>query len=206
MKIDITKRQPEVDEAIARTTNPRHLAIINNYVRHAHLEVCGWYEQLLEPDLMVEHPIYEIYNAQGHIHLDGMAPVRNQYKKITESGATVIYHTDGQLLVNDDGFITEYMSHHFWPGQSLRAAGRDIDDPSATYLVSTPLVVAWPFDERLRVAGERAYSGPSTIRKCDPAEVITVEEAREKLGPLIPRTITPEMLQATIKERSLSHA
>ena len=53
MKFDITKRMEVVDRAIEATTNPFHKAILENYRRHANLEVCGLYEKILSPDMVV---------------------------------------------------------------------------------------------------------------------------------------------------------
>jgi hypothetical protein len=47
-----------VDRTIDRLMNPRSKAILENYRRHANLEVCGLYEQILTPEMTVEHPVY----------------------------------------------------------------------------------------------------------------------------------------------------
>lgn len=187
MKFDISRRLAEVDECIARTENPRHLAILNNYVRHANLEVCGLWHGILAPDMMVEHPVYRFHSPQGLRIIDGMAAVRAEYASYVDLNNTVIYHTDGVVAVNDDGFMTEYVTHRFWPGALLRRLGDDIDDPDATYLVSNTQAMWWPYDDLGRLREERVYRGADrTIRKCDPEEVVTIEEAREKLLPITP--------------------
>ena len=61
MKFDIAKRMHVVDTAIDRTTNPLHKAILENYRRHANLEVCGLWEQILVPDMTVADPVYRIH-------------------------------------------------------------------------------------------------------------------------------------------------
>ena len=187
MKFDIANRLPEVDEAIARTENPRHLAILNNYVRHANLEVCGLWHGIVAPDMMVEHPVYRFHAPKGLRVLDGMQAICDEYARYANEGSSVIYHTEGQIAVNDDGFMTEYVTHRFWPGHCLREQGDDIDDPAAIYLVSNTQAMWWPYDQYGRLREERVYRGNDrTVHKCTPDEVITVEEAREKLLPLIP--------------------
>jgi len=186
MKFDISKRLPEVDAAMQRTDNPRHLAILNNYVRHAHLEVMGLWHGILAPDMMVPHPVYRFHSSAGLRVLDGMEAVQQEYASYAEQGSCVIYHTEGQIIVSDDGFLTEYVSHRFWPGWVLRESGDDVD-PDATYLVSTTQAMAWPYDDLGRLREERVYRGADrTVRQCDPADVITAAEAREKLLPLTP--------------------
>lgn len=192
MKFDITKRLPEVDAALAKTDNPRHVAILKNYVRHANLEVSGLWQGIVAPDMMVEHPVYIFHSAQGLRVIDGMEAVRAEYASYEKLGNTVIYHTDGEILVNDKGFMTEYVSHRFWPGKLLRALGDDIDDPEAMYLVSMTQAMYWPYDDRARVIGERVFRGADRkLRKCDPSEVITMEECREKLLPTLPPVHSP---------------
>lgn len=191
-KFDITKRLPEVDEALARTDNPRHVAILKNYVRHANLEVSGLWHGIVAPDMMVENPLYIFHSHQGVRRIEGMAAVRAEYESYEQLGNTVIYHTDGYIMVDDFGFMTEYVSHRFWPGSLLRKVGDDIDDPNAMYLVSLTQMMAWPYDERARVVGERVYrGGDRKIRKCDPAEVITMQECRDKLMPTLPEVHSP---------------
>lgn len=187
MKFDISNRLAEVDEAIAKTDNPRHLAILNNYVRHANLEVMGLWHGIVAPDMMVEHPTYRFHSPAGLRVLDGMEAVCNEYAQYANEGSSVIYHTEGHVAVKDDGFLTEYVTHRFWPGHRLRDMGDDIDDPNATYLVSNTQAMWWPYDDIGRLREERVYRGADReVRKCDPAEVISAEEAREKLLPLTP--------------------
>jgi hypothetical protein len=55
LKFDLTRRWKL---SIDRLMNPRSKAILENYRRHANLEVCGLYEQILTPEMTVEHPVY----------------------------------------------------------------------------------------------------------------------------------------------------
>ncbi len=187
MKWDITQRMKAVDEYAKKLTNPRHRAIIQNYRRHAILEVSGQWQGILVPEMTVEEPTYRFHSAKGLEILDGMAKVQAMYASLVDEGSTVIYHTDEHVAVADWGFSTEYKSHRFWKGALLQALGDKIDDPEATYLVSMTQVMVWLHDDKARMMEERVYRGADrTVRKCDPSEVITVDECREKLMPLIP--------------------
>lgn len=76
--------------------------------------------------------------------------------------------------------------------QSLAESSDDIDDPSAIYLVSMTQAMVWPYDEHARVISERVYRGSDrSIRKCDPSEVISMQECREKLIPTLPPVHDP---------------
>jgi hypothetical protein len=192
MKFDITKRLPEVDAALSRTDNPRHIAILKNYIRHANLEVSGLWSGILAENMMVENPVYVFHSYLGVRRLEGMDAVREEYKSYENLGNTVIYHSDGHIMVDDFGFMTEYVSHRFWPGSLLRSQGDDIDDPNAIYLVEHTQMMVWPYDDRARVIGERVYrGGDRKIRKCEPSEIITMQECRDKLIPTLPAVHDP---------------
>jgi hypothetical protein len=187
MKFDITERHIEVDALIERLDNPRHLAILNNYVRHANFEICALWDAFLTPDMIIDHPVYYFAAATGTRKIDGMAEVRAEYESYERAGTTVIYHTEGDIIVNDRGFISEYMSHRFFPGSVLRGFGDDIDDPDAIYLTSTPVMMIWQFNDQLILEQERSYRGSArTVVKCAPEDVISVDECREKLVPRTP--------------------
>ncbi|MBR0671761.1 hypothetical protein [Neoroseomonas soli] len=200
MKFDITKRMPEVDRLIATLDNPRHIAILENYRRHAILEVCAMWEGIVAPDLMVPHPVYRFHMPEGLRILDGMEAVVNEYKGFITSGTTVMYHLDEHVAVSDQGLFTEYVVERFWPGQVLRSLGDDIDDPEAIYVVRLTQAMFWPFDELARVVEERVYKGSDrTIRKCPADEVITYQECREKLLPVLRPAATPQSVAAARK-------
>src|SRR5690606_10940301 len=117
-------------------TDPRHLAILENYIRHAILEVCGMGGQILAPDMVVAHPVYRFHTPTGLNVVEGMEKVGALYQSYVDSRSTVIYHTDEHVAVNDDGLYTEYVTNRFWPGSELAKLGETISDPSAIYLVS----------------------------------------------------------------------
>jgi len=187
MKFDITQRMRAVDDYVATLSHPRHRAMIQNYRRHAILEVTGRWEEILAPRMTVAQPHYRIHDGAGVRVFDGMDKVRGFYRALVDEGSTVIYHTDEHVAVADWGFSTEYLCHRFWKGATLAKMGDRIDDPAATYLVSATQVMVWLFDDNALLKGERIYRGSDrVVRKCDPAEVITPQECMEKLTPLLP--------------------
>lgn len=191
-KIDITQRMKVVDDLIAKTTNRRHWAILNNYKRHADLEVCGMWEGILEPDMMVEHPVYKFHSPLGMRVLDGMEAVRAEYIKYTKEASSVMYHSDERITVDDSGFYTEYVTHRFYRGETLMEQGVTVDDAAAVYLSSNSQMMYWPYDNDARCAGERVYRGADrVIRKAHPDEVITIDECRDKLLPGLPAVASP---------------
>jgi hypothetical protein len=185
-KFDILNRAPAMEAEIARTTNKLHLRILENYRRHAILEVCGMYQDILVPEMIVPNPVYRFHTPKGTRVIEGMADVRAEYQQYEREGTTVIYHTQEHCAVNDDGLYTEYVSHRFFPGKILAAMGDSIDDPDAIYMATLTQSMFWPYDSEARLVEERVYRGNDRkIRRCDPDEVITVQECRDKLLPLL---------------------
>ena len=186
MKFDILQRAPALEALIAKTTNKRHLAILENYRRHAILEVCGLYEGILAQDMIVPHPVYRFHTPKGTRVIEGMAAVRAEYESYLAQNTTVIYHTQEHVAVNDDGHHSEYISHRFFPGKILMSMGDEVEDPDAMYMVTLTQAMYWPYDDEARLIEERVYRGNDRkVRRCEPAEVITVQECRDKLMPLL---------------------
>ncbi len=192
MKFDITQRMSEVNELMDRTDDPLHWAILNNYVRHAILELCNEWRDIVTPDMMVPNPIYRFHEAAGVRVLDGIDAVCAEYESYARRGIAVIYHTEGRIEVGDYGFITEFVQKRFWPGSELMTMGDDIDDPNATYLTSVTQMSCWLYDGQARLIEERVYRGRDrTVSKCLPEEVISSQECRDRLMPLLPPVAHP---------------
>ena len=187
MKFDITKRMHVVDTAIERTTNPLHKAILENYRRHANLEVCGMWEQILVPEMTMPDAVYCINIFDKVMNAKGMPEVSVIYRGMVESGSTVIYHTDEHIMVSDEGLMTDYVSHRFWPGDKLKEQGVELSHgPDAHYIVSQSIICFFPYNRDALLTGEIVYHGAEMkVRHCPPEELITVEEARQKLLPLM---------------------
>src|SRR6266436_2006635 len=185
MKFDITQRMVVVDRTINATTNRRHKAILENYRRHATLEVCSMWEQILIPEMTVAHPIYHIHNGEKLIVADGLEAVKTIYQRMADSRSTVIYHTDEYIMVSDDGLMTQYVSHRFWPGDKLAAlGGKEVYEAHRHYIVRKTLINFFTYNDMGLLSGETVYHGADrTVSVCPPEELITVEEVRERLLP-----------------------
>lgn len=186
MKFDITKRMEVVDRAIESTANPLHNAILRNYRRHATLEVCGLWPEILVPEMTDENAKYRIHRTDKLVVANGIKQIAEVYSKMEETGSTVIYHTDEHIMVSDEGFMSEYKSHRFWDGLALQSVVDATLDPNAKYIVSQTLITFFTYNDRGILTGERVYHGTDReIRFCEPGELITVQECLEKLLPNI---------------------
>ncbi|APZ50805.1 hypothetical protein [Salipiger abyssi] len=93
--------------------------------------------------------------------------------------------TDETIIVNDGGFASEAVYHTFMPAEAAIAKGYEVDDIDATYVEDRWTCMLWPYSADGRMMGEHVYTAKGELRKCPPDEVITMEEAKEKLTPMI---------------------
>lgn len=191
MKLDLMNVMKAADDLLDVTENPRHRAILQNYRSHALLEIAGRWEEILTPEFMVASPSYRITEKGQTLVMNGMEEVAVFYRQIAEAGLTVFGPMEEELAVWDWGFASESHFAHIMPGHALAAQGEDIDDPDAHYFLTHYYAMFWPYDEECKLIGERVYedTGSREITKMDPAEVITPQQAREMLAPLIDRAV-----------------
>lgn len=190
-KYDISKNAAAQDALLETLQNPRHRRIIENYRRHALLEVAGTYEPIFDPDMTVDVPCYKIRWADS----DGSDvvgdDVREMYRQMEAMGANVIVVTDEEIAVSDSGFFSRADFTQFFQGAVVRQMGYEADSPDAWYAVTNYVVAYWPYDEQCRMIGETgAAIGPPRIEKIREEDVVTSEQARAALLPLI-RPLTP---------------
>jgi hypothetical protein len=184
-----------LEKQLESIDNPHHRAILKNYRRHGLLEVSGRYQELLAPDMTVEHPQYRLHEGGQSIVLDGMAQVTAFYESLVAANALVMWVGEQDIAVNDHGFSGEVVFNAFVPAPMLGdnpfgnvRAGEDADE---MYLLRRTLAFVWPYDERARLIGEHVYEDGASreIIKPDPADVITAERAAQLLAPEIDRIL-----------------
>jgi hypothetical protein len=71
-RLDITRQNEAVEATLERTDNPRHRYLLQAYLRHRYLESAGRWEEILDPSLTVEDPVYRFslvwpYDDQGRL-------------------------------------------------------------------------------------------------------------------------------------------
>jgi hypothetical protein len=187
-KFDVTYVPRKIEELLARTTVPLHRAILKNFLRHALLEISGYWDQILVPELTIDEPVYRI-SERGETHvLTGHAEVLEFYRQIFETGSNVMGARAVNLCVGDFGVVMEAVFGHVVPGSQLRADEVDAD-PDAHYLVSHQILQNFAYTHDAKLIGERVYDDPAsyTYTRLDPADVVTPERAREQLAPYLAR-------------------
>lgn len=197
MKRDIRKLTLAAETLMPTLSSPRHRAILNNYRKHAMLEVSGRYHEIFTPDLAVDQPIYRV----AGIELNGRNAVLGLYKSLVDTKVNIMMLEHERIWVNDWGFASEALFHTYMSGHSAlgNLPGRPegvraqyqkvVDDLDAIYVESRWLSMMWPYDEQCRMIGEHVYPAEhSVLVKCPPEEVITQKEVEDTLAPLIAAT------------------
>ena len=187
-KKDIAVTISAADRLLETTTNPLHRQILENYRRHAILEVCGYWEDIFLPSMTVEEPIY-YFNVRGFSgnKAEGATEVQKIYKHLAESSGAVMVVENERLMVADWGFASEADFDTYYRGYTLIQDGIKVDNPDGYYVLRQRYVMLWPYDERGRMIGEQVYENPSfyELREIGEDEFITLDEARARLIPML---------------------
>ena len=163
---------------LERTTEPLRRAILLNWWRHIHLEGSGRFEEIVAPDMMVDHPVYRVTWGAEPAVIEGKDGVLAFYRGVADS---VLWHSDDLISVADWGVADELTFHQLARGADLRAVGYDVPDAGRMYHASSRQVFVWPYDDRARLAGEHLYEDKTSLRieEIDPAEAPTPARIRE---------------------------
>lgn len=187
-QFDITKTNEAVERLIAVTDNPRHRYLLEAYNRHRNLEMAGRYEEIFEPEMTVEHPVYRFsLIGQPPLKLDGREQIEPLYHHWTETDQCIFYNEGEKVAVGDYMVVSRTTGLQQTLGSELRDPGFEADE-GAMYLVKAHVVMVWPYDERGRLVGEDVWEYDDAERqviKLDPADVLTAERSGELLEPLI---------------------
>lgn len=179
--------------AILKTLeNPLHRRIIENYRRHAILEVCGDWEEIFDPEMTVENPIY-YFNITGWdgVKVEG-DDVKAVYKNMAETNTTAIVVEDEQLMVADWGFSSNSIFNTFCRGSDLIQIGIKDVEPDGFYNHRQHFAMIWPYDERGRMIGEHVYENRAYGEVLEVAveDYVTIDDAKARLGGLL-QPLTP---------------
>jgi hypothetical protein len=186
--LDITRQNEAVERVLERTDNPRHRYMLQAYLRHRYLESAGRWEEILDPALTVEHPVYRFdLVAQGRFTLDGRDQVAALYKHWTDTDQSVFYVENESVAVGDHLIVGRGISYQQTLGAELAAGGVDAD-PEAMYLTRSQICMVWPYDDQCRLLGEDVWEFDDAERgyfKLDPDDVLTARQAGDLLDPFI---------------------
>jgi len=193
MKYDIRLLTKAADDLLRTVVNPRHRKILINYRRHAILEVCGRYKEILAPDLTIEEPEYLMYVGGAPVHYKGRARVEALYASMVKTNICVMMFENEHLRVDDAGFSTRVTFQIFMPAAIALHFGAQIEAAQIDEMViaTTDRIMVWDYTSDGRMKGENIWIGGGSFRISPPEEVITIEECNDVLMPLIDKVPEP---------------
>src|SRR6201997_1647349 len=171
--IDSTKTFRLIEERMAKTTNPRHLLMLQRLLDHA----MG--EAKLDLDLvmstLVANPRYIAWGAPADMSPVGRQAVRSFYEDTIVKGGQWFLELDmDRIVVDDDTIVTEGVLRSLYYGADAASRGFPVDDQNGFYLLTLRMLVVWPFDADGFIKGEETYSAvttPDFIKKIETSEV-----------------------------------
>ena len=186
-RFDITRTNIAVQRLLETTDNPRHRWLLHAYDRHRNLEMAGRWQEIFDPEMTVEHPVYH-FNVFGiNTVLDGAEAVKAVYEEWSRSAQCIFYTDDEKLAVGDNMIVSTATIYQQTPGIVLAEAGAPVD-PGAHYLVANVEHMIWPYDDEGRLIGEDVWEIDESKRQIiplAPEEVLTVEMSARMLAPFI---------------------
>lgn len=187
-KKDIAVTISAADRLLETTTHPLHRQILENYRRHAILEVCGEWQDIFVPEMTVEYPLY-YFNVTGFAgyKAEGPEEVQAIYRTLAETGTGVQVVEDERLMVSDWGFASDSTFNTYYRGQNLIDVDVPVDDPDGHYIMRQKYVMLWPYDERGRMIGEQVYENKAfyELIPIGAEEFLTIQDARDRLLPML---------------------
>jgi hypothetical protein len=182
------------EQLITQLGNAHHRAILENYRRHALLEVAGRWQEILVPAMTVDHPVYWVPINGVSTKLDGMDAVAKFDAGLVDGGMNVFGPVHQKIAVADWGFAAEALFQQHVSGQQLLEQGERGLDGHKVYRVEWMVASAWHYTPDARLIGEHIYpQGTRTITEADAADLVTPEMAARLLEPVLAREVAREL-------------
>jgi len=167
MKIDPMRSLLPIDELIERTTNTRHLAMLQNFRTHIIAEVTGDLETIMAT--LVPEPTYHTYSPGSPLTGPvGQQQTRAFYQNMFDHGYNVLEKEIDRLYVCDDYVFNDGWMYTVFPGSELAARGLPVD-PGASYLYTNRTAAVLPYvgdGDDVLMAGEDVYTlGPPVMER-----------------------------------------
>jgi hypothetical protein len=171
--IDQSKTTRLLEQRIAKTTDPRHLLMLNRLLQHAEGEA------KLDLDLVMStlspDPRYVAWGAPADMSPVGRQAVQTFYEEtIVQGGQSYLELDMDRVVVDDDTIVTEGDFRALYYGADAAKRGFPVDDPAGFYLLTLRMLIVWPFDADGFIKGEETYTAittPDFFTKVDPTQV-----------------------------------
>jgi hypothetical protein len=205
---DVRQTNRAVRQLIEKTTDTRHRHLLLAFDRHRNLEMAGRYEELLAPDMMVDHPTYRLLASGIDVTLEGKESVKSLYRMWAATNQSVFYTEDEEVAVADNFVTSVATAYHQVSGRSHRLnwmlaylptsvarrvvrrslRARHFRPNKTMYLYKNTYYMIWRYDKRGRLLGEDIWEPAphkAQVTKLARSDVLTTQEAARLLAPLI---------------------
>ncbi|OMC57052.1 hypothetical protein A5747_04445 [Mycobacterium sp. IS-836] len=159
--IDPTKTFRLIEERIAKTTNPRHLLMLERLLDHAKGEAEQDLDRVMST--LTPNPRYIAWGAPADMSPVGRQAVRTFYEDtIVKGGQWHLEFDMDRIVVDDDTIVTEGCFRSLYYGADAASRGFPVDDPDGFYVLTLRMLIVWPFDAEGFIVGEETYSAITT--------------------------------------------
>jgi hypothetical protein len=166
-----------------------HRAMIENYLRHASLEI-GFdperWSDLFCDEMMVSVPVYHVQLAGDPetITYKGDDEIKAFYSSMAAAYGGLQTHDPILLAVADWGVSILEEDYVYLTGSEARELGYTVDDQDAHYRLKQKFSSYWRFDGDARLEGEDIFQlTGGEITKMEPDEVFSREELLAVVAP-----------------------
>lgn len=170
MPINRTAMIDHVDARIAKTDDPRHLALLEMLRAH----MTGEVNEDVDALLATISPVRQQYRSWGSP--EDMQPasreeIRAFYVERQALGQLYFQFDIDRLTVADDIIVTDGVMTSLFPGTTVVGMGLRTPRPEAVHEVTIRTIISWPFDEAGLIVGEESYSVVTSARPLADEEI-----------------------------------
>ncbi len=156
MAVDKTKTWRKVEERLAAEPSERKRTILANVLAHMKAEAVPDLDGLMTT--LAPNPQYHFWGPAGDSGPKGTDAVRAFYAAFASSGAHRLEYDVERLVVDDHCVVLEGVMRIIYPGRTLAAMGRPVNDVDAWYLYEDRMITFWPYDDDGLLVGEDSYT------------------------------------------------
>jgi hypothetical protein len=163
-------------------TDPHRKAMMVNYTRHHALEFCGRSEEIFDPAMTVDHPVYQIrFLTPDVVIYDGVDQVRTFYDEVISQAMLL---SNARIAVGDSCIASTTNFKGFFTGAALAQTGVEVDDPDGLYVRECELAQFWSYTDDIRLIGEEVYQITNdVVYACSAEDFVTIAQQEEIARP-----------------------
>jgi hypothetical protein len=154
--VDQSLSVKRLEERLARTTDDRQRQMLSVVLEHLAAEADISLERLLAT--LAPTPAYHLWANGADYGPKGRDGVAEFYTQLVRDKRGVLEFDITRIVVDDATVVTEGWIRAINQGRLAKTRGYDVDDDDAHYLVTSRVVIFWPFNEAGEMLGEDGYS------------------------------------------------